>query len=149
MRGEDPTRLSIVMVIWETPPRAWGRQREAGKKLLLTGNTPTCVGKTFIGQRLDERKQKHPHVRGEDNSAPPFKLFDTETPPRAWGRLEDGLEAIQKIGNTPTCVGKTQIGGGGQFFFGKHPHVRGEDWNLSNRWENRIETPPRAWGRLE
>ena len=70
-----------------------------------------------------------------------------ETPPRAWGRRVPGWLSAPVGRNTPTCVGKTQIGGGGQFFFGKHPHVRGEDLSKLFLSLFKIETPPRAWGR--
>ena len=31
----------------------------------------------------------------------------------------------------------------------KHPHVRGEDRNLTKQGIDKAETPPRAWGRLK
>ncbi len=50
-----------------------------------------------------------------------------ETPPPAWGRLKKAQELGIKIGNTPTCVGKTKKAGHEQYVSQKHPHLRGED----------------------
>ena len=33
---------------------------------ILNGNTPTCVGKTFMGLCAKYSFEKHPHVCGED-----------------------------------------------------------------------------------
>ena len=71
----------------ETPPRAWGR--------LVVGH----VALLFV--------QKHPHVRGEDKTWLTYLFNDEETPPRAWGRRSTRSGKTLKIGNTPTCVGKT------------------------------------------
>ena len=51
-------------------------------------------------------------------------------------------------GNTPTSVGKT-----GQHISPKrdpekHPHERGEDHESTTGDDLKLETPPRAWGRL-
>ena len=54
-------------------------------------------------------------------------MFDVETPPRAWGRREQQLANAKYIGNTPTCVGKTNDTLLTAVDGRKHPHVRGED----------------------
>ena len=91
---------------------------------------------------------KHPHVRGEDARHAHGRKTAAETPPRAWGRLRILVNNAAVDGNTPTCVGKTRPGiidaKSGQ----KHPHVRGEDARLAPSQPSRLETPPRAWGRL-
>ena len=71
-----------------------------------------------------------------------------ETPPRAWGRLKSVEEVSSSLGNTPTCVGKTDCGKPTNNYRWKHPHVRGEDFFLSAIHHFFEETPPRAWGRL-
>ena len=52
------------------------------------------------------------------------------------------------MGNTPTCVGKTEVEKGSTPSRQKHPHVRGEDLAPINTSLSSLETPPRAWGRL-
>ena len=72
-------------------------------------------------------KKKHPHVRGED---PRRKRRD-----------------VSRVGNTPTCVGKTLPNLSPEALRQKHPHVRGEDLVVSAQCTQWAETPPRAWGR--
>ena len=72
---------------------------------------------------------------------------NSETPPRAWGRLALQSTHLDRLGNTPTCVGKTGVVTTAMRPTWKHPHVRGEDaWSADHvaLW---AETPPRAWGR--
>ena len=47
-RGEDNVGKVFVPVFLETPPRAWGRRHAVDFVRVLTGNTPTGVGKTAI-----------------------------------------------------------------------------------------------------
>ena len=112
------------------------------------GNTPTCVGKTLQEQCSLLGIQKHPHVRGEDQAHSRDHQGSQETPPRAWGRRRLFRKAMEREGNTPTCVGKTASLSWGTPDLRKHPHVRGEDFRWTTLCESPPETPPRAWGRL-
>ena len=132
----------------ETPPRAWGRLSACSQSLTVLRNTPTCVGKTFGMPQILQEYGKHPHVRGEDVSCRAPKAEPEETPPRAWGRRKRGSWRSRRMGNTPTCVGKTTAGINFPSHPRKHPHVRGEDIVLSKKCGHFAETPPRAWGRL-
>ena len=51
--------------------------------------------------------QKHPHARGEDTVLQIIYIFLLETPPRTWGRREVRHQLTDRVGNTPTHVGKT------------------------------------------
>ena len=133
----------------ETPPRAWGRPASPGRSGLGTGNTPTGVGKTPRGAERGPGDGKHPHGRGEDPQWIAEALPCSETPPRAWGRLPSDAGTILAKGNTPTGVGKTQPIWRQTGRMWKHPHGRGED-NCRTIWGvPEVETPPRAWGRLQ
>ncbi len=147
MRGEDAFPASHYGSDQETPPRAWGRPHLQRTILVTTRNTPTCVGKTQTKLCVGERRQKHPHVRGEDRGTPYRKSARRETPPRAWGRRPDRGCERGLHGNTPTCVGKTRLPGGSKNACWKHPHVRGEDHMKAGSISGLSETPPRAWGR--
>ena len=92
-----------------------------------------------------------PHVRGEDLAPEELTLSVGETPPRTWGRLKELGQSVERLGNTPTYVGKTDLAGrklvgvaeshgNTPTYVGKtnkqvgqnpenkkHPHVRGED----------------------
>ena len=52
------------------------------------------------------------------------------------------------MGNTPTGVGKTCRAGVALLSLEKHPHGRGEDFQIHFLDFLALETPPRAWGRL-
>ena len=86
VRGEDVAlRLAEYQNI-ETPPRAWGRRCRGGSDRADAGNTPTCVGKTSYQRVMIALREKHPHVRGEDENNVGIYDPTQETPPRAWGR---------------------------------------------------------------
>ena len=127
MRGEDSNKVLFSSWCQETPPRAWGRRRLSRKRTMLERNTPTCVGKTHPLSLSAFCREKHPHVRGEDERGNLELGNVEETPPRAWGRPGQGAPRKNRGGNTPTCVGKT-------------PSPAPESRRAS-------ETPPRAWGR--
>ena len=132
----------------ETPPRAWGRRAQSHRWSSVLGNTPTSVGKTIPRPLALTATWKHPHERGEDLTRGLCFASYLETPPRAWGRLRDGIREAFQSGNTPTSVGKTGNGVRSRRDSRKHPHERGEDLNWLARNSNWLETPPRAWGRL-
>ncbi len=133
----------------ETPPRAWGRPYIMTDEAGRIRNTPTCVGKTSDGLPSASQYKKHPHVRGEDAVAVIPHRAAVETPPRAWGRLPHDFLRFLDRRNTPTCVGKTGYGSATRDASEKHPHVRGEDNKILKKAWKSVETPPRAWGRLE
>ncbi len=131
----------------ETPPPAWGRLSTVTPKRIGVRNTPTCVGKTPVGDVVWGEFKKHPHLRGEDEQVTLSQILALETPPPAWGRQYAGRCVAHCLGNTPTCVGKTDVTFCCHSRPRKHPHLRGED-NCSNIWSRvSLETPPPAWGR--
>ena len=146
-RGEDTACVMPTPCVVETPPRAWGRLAALLFFFGAIRNTPTRVGKTTRAGCAPGFRRKHPHARGEDAVTMPCATPDTETPPRAWGRLSRCQLSRHQSRNTPTRVGKTGRHGVGLISSGKHPHARGEDGARS--WINiqYLETPPRAWGR--
>ena len=66
-----------------------------------------CMGKTEYAMHRFVRVMKHPHVHGEDALISSNVPDATETPPRAWGRLEAHSRLGSGYRNTPTCMGKT------------------------------------------
>ena len=148
VRGEDPSAYSTESFYGETPPRAWGRPCSRWHAPRKSRNTPTCVGKTPRWRTARSSAWKHPHVRGEDSITDGASPSASETPPRAWGRPHAALQNLAAPGNTPTCVGKTFSFRGVDVLRKKHPHVRGEDDKPYSQLGWRVETPPRAWGRL-
>ena len=66
-RGEDLSPARLLVVVLETPPRAWGRLLMAEVEAVGVGNTPTSVGKTKDHYSQNQTYGKHPHERGEDS----------------------------------------------------------------------------------
>ena len=146
--GEDGGGLRAGGPGTETPPRVWGRRRQATMTPLAIRNTPTGVGKTVRadGTRTDNRK--HPHGCGEDTRLIPETVSKLETPPRVWGRRQFIVIVVSQARNTPTGVGKTRGAGMAGRPHKKHPHGCGEDSVGRTEKHNAQETPPRVWGRL-
>ena len=132
-RGEDFLKLTPDKRLLETPPRAWGRHDIAECRAGIGGNTPTGVGKTGLAAVLPPCRWKHPHGRGEDHRDRLRAGVHRETPPRAWGRRQDGAWHGGRSRNTPTGVGKTRSVCACRTRWQKHPHGRGED-----RWRTRL-----------
>ncbi len=107
LRGEDVARLIHHERCQETPPPAWGRPYKSAYVAYFVRNTPTCVGKTDKPYTCARTCRKHPHLRGEDKEITKCKDFFEETPPPAWGRLDEHGQPTSWGRNTPTCVGKT------------------------------------------
>ncbi len=125
--GEDICSKCKVEKNLETPPRVWGRRFCCCTIQFLTGNTPTCVGKTNRADKSHKSAWKHPNVCGEDNKGKIMDYKALETPPRVWGRPSISITMPISAGNTPTCVGKTNVTGLKWSQVEKHPHVCGED----------------------
>ena len=106
------------------------------------------MGKTRAEALSAETSGKHPHGRGEDPLAIVCRCVCMETPPRAWGRRRYKMAFPTVHRNTPTGVGKTLSPDFQCRCIQKHPHGRGEDLKTAYFFITRIETPPRAWGRL-
>ena len=106
-RGEDASFSANTSFREETPPRAWGRLGLMASIFVISGNTPTSVGKTCRSHIHPPRWEKHPHERGEDACHGRCPRSIRETPPRAWGRRGRDLTIGDDHRNTPTSVGKT------------------------------------------
>ncbi len=97
-------------------------------------NTPTGVGKTRMLRNESHPLRKHPHGRGEDHLPQDRPRRSSETPPRAWGRRCARLFKTAQLRNTPTGVGKTVFADQKNPNEKKHPHGRGEDCAIAQKW---------------
>ena len=107
VHGEDLILSRRSISDLETPPRAWGRLLISSFTFQLSGNTPTCMGKTSKALVHPDNNRKHPHVHGEDFFNTVQIIYHLETPPRAWGRRYNFSNIGTCYRNTPTCMGKT------------------------------------------
>ena len=145
--GKRSAAAPLVVALYGTPPRAWGRGLRLPARLPRDRYTPTCVGKSSPGPRRPTPQSVHPHVRGEEPKMvfQPGKKYGT--PPRAWGRVDQDLVPVGVLRYTPTCVGKRPTRRTGSPPRAVHPHVRGEEILPSHGSRAVSGTPPRAWGR--
>ena len=151
-----------------SPPRAWGRLRNADTVACPDRFTPTRVGTTLGDDGRPRDGAVHPHARGDDGATAGAGGGTVGSPPRAWGRRgsPSGIRAGTRF--TPTRVGTTSQPGWPCSASAVHPHARGDDGSIPSTWgrrpvhphargddsgrrgptTSRDGSPPRAWGRL-
>jgi len=148
VRGDNFLSILRTFRTPGSPPRAWG-QRIRGVDFESVGRfTPTCVGTTSRSTFGQGWRPVHPHVRG-DNLHVGVSFRDVRgSPPRAWGQPRGGswLRAGDRF--TPTCVGTTASSPSAGVVVAVHPHVRGDNLNVSPIRYREAGSPPRAWGQL-
>ena len=113
----------------------------------LGGNIPACAGKARLPAFPPAQRRKLPRVRGEGAIACISAGTDTETSPRARGRLLGIPQAQILWGNIPACAGKARSRDTTGRRCWKHPHVRGEGFFFFVTGYQLAETSPRARGR--
>ncbi len=124
-RGEDRATRCASISAKETPPQAWGRLPAKHCLRPLGGNTPTGVGKTGFKAFNRGESEKHPHRRGEDLAMLTQTLFKPETPPQAWGRLQEIVKEPPTNHNLRDLLGlqgfdnQLQAGQPGKRLFGR------------------------------
>ncbi len=165
-RGEDCMPPGVGKAYIGSPPRAWGGPVE----LLGPGGdvrlTPTGVGRTAVSPCPDHSRAAHPHGRGEDAVKSVSSMWNSGSPPRAWGGRGLLLPLIAELRLTPTGVGRTVSAAvrrrratahphgrgedlrelGRRSGYTGSPHGRGEDSSASRVHEPLRGSPPRAWG---
>ena len=147
VRGDDQSRSIMRRLTCGSPPRAWGRFQSSENEEQGFRFTPTCVGTIRDGGELSFTVKVHPHVRGDDDSDTFQTSVEQGSPPRAWGRSQQGNHGRTIRRFTPTCVGtiSTVLD---KLIKGKvHPHVRGDDAPTPTADHAARGSPPRAWGR--
>ena len=110
LRGEKAIRWGWIRPRWGSPPLAWGKASGVVVIKHWKRITPTCVGKSSSGIIRSAETQDHPHLRGEK---PPIYSFGPAyqgSPPLAWGKVNAAEVVVQRVGITPTCVGKSGCG---------------------------------------
>ena len=153
VRGEKASSVSQSSVKVGSPPRVRGKERQDIQKRLEGYITPRARGKDMLG--LDRRvgrhitpacagKRKevgganpevvdHPRVRGEKPISSLHDRFDSQSPPRARGKVDPLHELVQVAGITPACAGKSDDAQPqGIAPSGSPPRVRGKACLLSS-----------------
>src|SRR5262249_23517466 len=148
-RGEDCVAPDVELRNYGSPPRTWGRRKNALLELLESRFTPTHVGKTLQDPGRRRAVTVHPHARGEDGLGVRPASAQFGSPPRTWGRRAAPAPPAAGPRFTPTHVGKTARGMTATATCTVHPHARGED--LKTIWARSASSgsPPRTWGRRQ
>ena len=125
----------------------WGKQTIKIPRVALCRFTPTCVGKTHCRNPSQGALAVHPHVCGENHNAVSRFCTSDGSPPRVWGKRRHPRHPRRLHRFTPTCVGKTRLGGGRSCTLRVHPHVCGENGSVIWTEDNVPGSPPRVWGK--
>ncbi len=153
-----------------SPPRVWGRPIYQSRQTFGNRFTPTRVGTTFCGSRLQACAPVHPHACGDDASSVTIRRVRCGSPPRVWGRLSfDSLRPMMNLDGspprvwgrrlafyvrllrsrfTPTRVGTTVWVSVVSAASAVHPHACGDDAPDHICGRPIPGSPPRVWGRL-
>ena len=109
------------------------------------GNTSTYVEKMFFLVRLNIKRRKHLHIRGENSSEVQILNLWIETPPHTWRKSLAIKNAGLKCGNTSTYVEKIPSRLDHAHQSEKHLHIRGENSVTATTRSTGGETPPHTW----
>src|ERR1019366_8456811 len=99
-----------LLLIPDSPPRAWGQRKIVPPTFCRSRFTPTCVGTTCMQAPAQAVHTVHPHVRGDNCSVTTISSGRAGSPPRAWGQHPCHSSVLSFRRFTPTYVGTTGIG---------------------------------------
>ena len=84
--GENTTSPFMIASVVGSPPRVRGKHTLNGKRMLCTGITPACAGKTPEVFAHSSQRGDHPRVCGENNIYLLCPLSYKGSPPRVRGK---------------------------------------------------------------
>ena len=134
VRGDGPPSSGCRSSGRGSPPRAWGRRRQADGGYRSDRFTPTCVGTAAAHGGADRPVTVHPHVRGDGELMRRDFAAQPGSPPRAWGRLDGHGFYFRIFRFTPTCVGTARTRARRCGTRAVHPHVRGDGESSARPW---------------
>ena len=146
MRGEHSSDRGRHKGDRGSSPHAWGTRgiRDIGDRPRRF--IPTCVGNTSRGDRRNQSKSVHPHMRGEHIFSHAGALQPCGSSPHAWGTPAPMVQGSLYQRFIPTCVGNTLSGRTFSSRNSVHPHMRGEHLASWTCWSNSFGSSPHAWG---
>ena len=110
-----------------SPPHVRGKPQRILGKILDSGITPACAGKTELVSIYSDGPEDHPRMCGENPMFRQSWLHRAGSPPHVRGKLGFFWARWFKCGITPACAGKTQlIPLIAPLITGSPPHVRGK-----------------------
>src|SRR5690606_6204844 len=106
-----------------SPPREGGKRLGRGRMTTRIHGTPTREGGKLAALFGDiEALEVHPHASGENVMWGRARRSPAGSPPREWGKRDEGRRVRHGLRFTPTRVGKTAAAEGvGVLAFGSPP----------------------------
>ncbi len=148
MRGDNIFNKIQASNFDGSPPHAWGQFINSGDCNSSIRFTPTCVGTIPNNSNLYPDGTVHPHMRGDNCEAMQESNPLFGSPPHAWGQFCLNFYLIRQFRFTPTCVGTIRYALPGVAVYVVHPHMRGDNYLINLKCNNRYGSPPHAWGQL-
>jgi len=130
-RGDNGVPLGTALQRRGSPPRAWGQSAPHLGCPLPRRFTPTRVGTMVSGLSAAAWPPVHPHARGDNEGSRREQLHAVGSPPRAWGQFGGCGDEARAHRFTPTRVGTIVPNTASTYRQPVHPHVRGDNVNLS------------------
>ena len=125
-RGEYRLALTLLAIIWGSPPHTRGILACRYIDLRYGGITPAHAGNTIPSLFPSSSWRDHPRTRGEYSIEYDENLMKEGSPPHTRGILPDCLDAIKQAGITPAHAGNTDSNNPEAGTQGDHPRTRGE-----------------------
>ena len=107
-----------------------------------------CMGTTRRAVIDDPHSAVHPHVHGDNGRTVEPSGRVCGSPPCAWGQRRNLQELAAAMRFTPMCMGTTLYDTYWTGYVAVHPHVHGDNGNLTKTLGIRNGSPPCAWGQL-
>src|SRR5262249_3462221 len=148
MRGDNWIGYEPFASELGSPPHAWGQCTSLSDYTRRLRFTPTCVGTMSRFSTTDPLTSVHPHMRGDNDTAPgpdwpptrftptcvgtmsplaPSRAACAGSPPHAWGQWQEEPPIIAAPRFTPTCVGTITMYEMSYTLVPVHPHMRGDN----------------------
>ena len=107
MRGEYPSCVVSLVLVFGSSPLAWGILIAFIRDDVPNRFIPTCVGNTKLYLSHFRMSAVHPHLRGEYADVVPVPFAVDGSSPLAWGIRGQLPYTDRRKRFIPTCVGNT------------------------------------------
>ena len=119
----------LFVLVFGSPPHAWGQCVYLSQPIRIIRFTPTCVGTIDVNPFILFMASVHPHMRGDNDLLRIPTEKEIGSPPHAWGQW-----------TCPTpCPIRPPV----------HPHMRGDNSRYTLGSAAEAGSPPHAWGQCQ
>ena len=149
MCGKNCFCLWLSSSVTGSPPRVREKLESWHQQLMEIRITPACAGKTRFARLNNVKPLDHPRVCGKNADAQARKITTTGSPPRVREKPQDIRTAINTLGITPACAGKTSNTVTGYPGNKDHPRVCGKNSFMFGGDGTDTGSPPRVREKLK